>query len=215
MSARIERAQAHERRRAGETALSDFAEYVEKKQQARVRADSTASVEDHDELDILESLGLSDEAHDVKLKEILLDDSEESKEKLKELILVRIKEGRGETMFDIGVENNLESMKFTKEEYVKALKTVEGIAQELEAGVSVLMSKNTGEETDVPAEGNKDVSAKVLIRPKPKSMEELLEIRVAVVGNGLCAVIGDEYLLTGCSRCRKVYHAGRVDQRSP
>lgn len=191
MSSRIERVVAHERRRAGENALSDFAEYVEKKQQSRPQPEEGHANQDddgyssHDELDILESLGLSDKPIEVPLKSILLDATDEGREKLKELISNRIKEGRGETMFDVGTENNLESMKLTKAEYELALKSVREIAQQLNAGVTILMTKNTGEETDVATPGSTDASAKVLIRPKPNSIDELLEIRVAVVGNGM------------------------------
>lgn len=195
MSTRLaDKAISHERRRAGETALSDFAEYVEKQQQTRrtggggappgASAGTAASAADHDELDILESLGLADEAAEIKLKELFLNQSDETRNKLRDLITARIAEGRGETIFDIGIENNLESMKFGKEEYQTALKRVEEVAKELDAGVTVLLTKNAGEETDVPAATTSDVSAKVLIRRQPKSMEELLEIRVAVVGNG-------------------------------
>lgn len=192
MSKFVDKAIAHERRRAGETALSDFAEYVEKQQQQRRRQPGTAAGggsshiaandDDHDELDILETLGLSDESGQVKLKDLLLDNTDENRKRLTELLDSRIDEGRGETLFDIGHENNGEPMGFTVEEYDVALVSAKAAAKELGAGVTVLLTKNTGASTDVEAT-SKDVSAKVMVRRQPKSIDELLEIRVAVVGN--------------------------------
>lgn len=196
MSKFADKAIAHERRRAGETALSDFADYVEQQQRKRGNPTSGASVsrpstavgdstEDHDELDILESLGLADETDNVKMKELLLGHTDENKKKLKELLDTRMDEGRGECLFDVGTENNGEAMGLTKEEYTKALQWVREIAKELKAGVTVLLTKGTGEVTDAE-EGGKDgeLQAKLLFRRMPDSMEDLLEIRVAVVGNG-------------------------------
>ncbi|CCX12075.1 GTP-binding protein 1 [Pyronema domesticum] len=195
MSKFADKAIAHERRRAGETALSDFADYVEQQQRKRGNPTSGASVsrpstavgdstEDHDELDILESLGLADETDNVKMKELLLGHTDENKKKLKELLDTRMDEGRGECLFDVGTENNGEAMGLTKEEYTKALQWVREIAKELKAGVTVLLTKGTGEVTDAE-EGGKDgeLQAKLLFRRMPDSMEDLLEIRVAVVGN--------------------------------
>lgn len=179
-----DKAIAHDRRRAGEAALSDFAEYVEK-HQAQRRRDPIAAPPpaaqdlDPDELDILETLGLSDETLHVKLKELLLD---ADRTRLKELLGTRIAEGRGETLFDIGHENNGESCGMGRDEYGRALAAVQDVAKELGAGVSVLLEKNTGSETEVEAV-EKDSSSRVMVRRQPKSMEELLEIRVAVVGN--------------------------------
>ncbi|KAA8901691.1 P-loop containing nucleoside triphosphate hydrolase protein [Sphaerosporella brunnea] len=193
MSKFADKAIAHERRRAGESALSDFADYVEQ-QQARRRqqqqqqqqpattAAAAAVPQEHDELDILETLGLADEAETVKLKELLLEES--AREGLKELLRTRIEEGRGECLFDVGTENNGESMGLSREEYAAALVAVRAAAKELRAGVTVLMTKNVGEPaTDVETTTSNDVSAKVMVRRQPESVDELLEIRVAVVGN--------------------------------
>jgi GTPase len=185
MSKFADKAIAHERRRAGESALSDFADYVEQ-QQARRRVTTPATPKspteaaEHDELDILETLGLADEAETLKLKELLLEES--AREGLKELLRTRIEEGRGECLFDIGTENNGESMGLGKEEFASAIAAVRAAAKELRAGVTVLMTKNTGDPTDVETT-SKDVSAKVMVRRQPESIDELLEIRVAVVGN--------------------------------
>jgi GTPase len=185
MSKFADKAIAHERRRAGESALSDFADYVEQ-QQARRRVatpatpKSPAEAAEHDELDILETLGLADEAETVKLKELLLEES--AREGLKELLRTRIEEGRGECLFDVGTENNGESMGLGKDEFATAIAAVRAAAKELRASVTVLMTKNTGDPTDVETT-SKDVSAKVMVRRQPQGIDDLLEIRVAVVGN--------------------------------
>ncbi|KAF8535331.1 GTP-binding protein-like protein 1 [Trichophaea hybrida] len=190
MSKFADKAIAHERRRAGETALSDFADYVEKQQRRRQypgasagEASASATThEEHDELDILETLGLADESENIKLKELLLNPTDDNRTRLKELLVSRIEEGRGETLFDVGTENNGESMALTLEEYGKAFAYVQDVARELKAGVRVLLSKNTGAETDVESP-SKDSCSKVMIRRQPETIDELLEIRVAVVGN--------------------------------
>jgi hypothetical protein len=189
MAARADRAIAHERRRAGETALSKFAEYVEQQQLRRkhpiaVDKPSAATQEEHDELDILETLGLSDENEQFKLKEMLLHPTHDNRTRLKELLSTRISEGRGEALFDIGTENNGESMCLTKEEYTTAFISVRDVSKDLNAGVKVLLTTNVGEETDVETT-TKVCSSKVLVRRRPDTMDELLEIRVAVVGNGM------------------------------
>lgn len=195
MSKFADKAIAHERRRAGETALSDFADYVEKQQRRRQypgasggepsTSAAAATHDEHDELDILETLGLADESEHIKLKELLLNPTDDNRTRLKDLLSSRIDEGRGETLFDIGAENNGESMALTLEEYGKALAYVLDVARDLKAGVRVLLSKNTSTETDVESP-SKDSCSKVMIRRQPDSIDELLEIRVAVVGNGLC-----------------------------
>lgn len=187
MSRLADKAIAHERRRAGETALSDFADYVEKAQ-STLTATSTSQPStnpdlDHDELSILETLGLADSAPAHSLRDLLL--SPDGKPKLKELLEKLCQEGRGECLFDVGTEVSLESCGFTREEWEMAMERVRDVAGEMEAGVTMLMTKGVGGEVEVGEEKEGEgVSAKVLVRRRPRSMEELLEIRVAVVGNG-------------------------------
>ncbi|CAZ85853.1 unnamed protein product [Tuber melanosporum] len=188
-SARADKQIAHDRRRAGEIALSDFAEYVEQQQKLRRPGGTTAgdagdAAEDHDELDIIESLGLADDSQPSSaLKDLLLGPREDNGPRLRELLLSRIKEGRGETLFEVGVDNNsAESMEFTKEEYEQAIEAVKAAATEIRAAVTVLITSNLGVNGEEPTDG-KGVTSTVLIRQRPESLEGLLEIRVAVVGN--------------------------------
>jgi hypothetical protein len=185
-STRADKQIAHERRRAGEIALSDFAVYVEQQQRLRKPGGVSRSQEQHDELDIIESLGLAENLQpSLSLKELLLGPREENGVRLKELLSSRIKEGRGETLFEVGIDNNkAESMDFSKEEWERAMEAVRVAAAGLGAAVTVLITSNLGLEKEEPTDG-KGATATVLIRKKPESLEDLLEIRVAVVGNGM------------------------------
>ncbi|KAJ9618885.1 hypothetical protein H2203_008701 [Taxawa tesnikishii (nom. ined.)] len=127
MATRAERYQKQtpQERRQGESALSDFADYVQKQQALRRHpqdhdsAYGTQSVvtEEHAELDILDSLGLTDESTHVRLKHLLLDKGEDADESISLLTGVingRLEEGHGEALFDLGLEDSGDPMGFTK-----------------------------------------------------------------------------------------------------
>jgi hypothetical protein len=151
----------HERRK-GEAALSDFAEYVEKQQalrypSSRQPADTAAEkpvqsdFEHHEELDdILDSLDLSDPTPRVRLRELLLSPSgdADSLQKLADIVQERILEGHGETVFDIGFENNGEGMKLSRDEWDAAYKRLGEAAKKLRADTQLLLTKNVGGELD-------------------------------------------------------------------
>lgn len=174
---------AHDRRRAGEMALSDFADYVEK--QTRLRKPGGDVQDEHDELSIIETLGLSDESQpSVRIKDLLLGPREENGPKLKETIASRLAEGRGETLFDVGLDNTTEEpMGFTKEEHSFAMRSIKSVAAELKASITILLTHNLGIDGE-GAPDDKGANSTLLIRKQPESLEDLLEIRVAVVGNG-------------------------------
>lgn len=188
---------APEERRRGETALSDFADYVEKQQARRHRATSDSGYstprgsrvsEDHAELDILDQLGLSDAPRNVKLKDLLLgggDDPEDSLQELAGILQARIDEGHGETIFDLGLEDGGESMGLDVSGWDAALRRLQQAAETLPAHCRVLMTYNVGgpEESPVNNERIKDAWGKVLIRQPADSVEGITEIRIAVVGN--------------------------------
>ncbi|PYI28425.1 P-loop containing nucleoside triphosphate hydrolase protein [Aspergillus indologenus CBS 114.80] len=188
-----------EERRRGEIALSEFAEYAEKQQAQRsappVPSDSgyeTASVsrvhEDHAELDILDQLALSDTPKTVKLKEVLLGTGEQPDDDLQvlaSLLQSRIDEGHGETLFDLGLEDGGESMQFDREQWTTAMRRLREAADTLPAHCRVLVTYNVGgpEESRVKNERTKGSWGKLLIRQPAGTVEEMAEIRVAVVGN--------------------------------
>ncbi|MCJ1445008.1 MAG: hypothetical protein MMC23_005512 [Stictis urceolatum] len=200
MTSRGQKLSLQERRR-GETALSEFAQYVEKQQAARragrdvsvapsdsgYATESTAT-EDHAELDILDSLDLSEESAHVRLKDLLLETSAESEDRLQQLsnlVQSRILEGHGETLFELGQENNGESMGFSKAQWDTAIDRLQEAARQLQADCRVLLTRNVGGEFEIGSlnDKNTDASGKVMIRQRPETVEDVIETRIAVVGN--------------------------------
>lgn len=173
-------------RRKGESALSDFADYVQKQQALRLAPGQNAAIlEEHDELDIIDQLGLADDAQHVRLKSLLLDSAEENVAALTEYLQVRLTEGHGETLFDLGLEDNGDSMNFSKEEWESALARLEQAAGSANADCRLLMTRNVGGEVEVGPATPKDTGAcaKLMIRRKPETVDDVIETRIAVVGN--------------------------------
>lgn len=182
-------------------ALSEFAEYAEKQQAHRsaivAPSDSgystgTASVsrdfEDHAELEVLDQLGLTDTPRAIKLKELLIgtgDGPEESIQVLASTIQTRLDEGQGETLFDLGLEDGGDSMGFDLPQWETALQHLREAAETIPAHCRILLTHNVGgpEESSVKNDRIKGVWGKVLIRQDATNVEEMGEIRIAVVGN--------------------------------
>ncbi|KAK3721484.1 hypothetical protein LTR37_003040 [Vermiconidia calcicola] len=203
MATRAERykgPQTAQERRAGESALSDFADYVQQQQALRkpppISSTSTAkgSAKDapkheHAELDILDTLDLADDKPRVRLKYLLLDDSEtkdESTKQLQEIIESRLDEGRGECLFDVGLEDNGDGQLLTEQEWDAALARIQGLLDKLKADWKVLMTKNVpNSPVDVGNETKKERGCvgKVMIRRRPVEIDDVIETRIAVVGN--------------------------------
>ncbi|KAG4442204.1 hypothetical protein IFR05_002314 [Cadophora sp. M221] len=178
----------HERRK-GETALSEFADYVEKQQKLRYppgASTATTVVDEHSELDILDSLDLADASPAVRLKELLLTHDNDTFTKLVKLLETRIEEGHGETIFEIGFENNGDSMALTKNEWDVAIKRLREAAKKVRSDCQVLLTKHVGGEEEAESAANekdKECSGKILVRQHPATVEEVVETRIAVVGN--------------------------------
>ncbi|KAL4940891.1 hypothetical protein BDV06DRAFT_213094 [Aspergillus oleicola] len=186
-----------EDRRRGELALSEFAEYADKQQSLRSAQSAPfendasrkpAVHEDHEELEILDQLGLSDDPKTVKLKDLLLspeDKSEESIKALAEILQSRIDEGHGETIFDLGLEDGGESMSLDLDQWNSALQRLRESATTLHAFCRILLTYNVGgpEESRVPSDRIKGAWGKILVRQPAETIEEMAEIRMAVVGN--------------------------------
>ncbi|EER38836.1 GTP binding protein [Histoplasma capsulatum H143] len=146
------------------------------------------TTEDHAELDILDQLGLSDNTGQVELKQLLLDDSTTADDTLQQLagvVQARLGEGRGETIFDLGQEDNGDWMGFNKAQWDTALERLRRAAQTLRADCKVLLTYNVGgpEEVESKNERIKHAYGKILIRQAPASPEDVIETRIAVVGN--------------------------------
>lgn len=153
---------------------------------------STQSVltEDHAELDIIDTLNLSENTVQVRLKDLLLDAGDDSQDTLKQLGNVlqdRLLEGHGETLFDLGQEDSGESMAFSKEQWDVALDRIRRAASFLKADCRILLTRNIGgsEEAETINEKEKGAMGKILIRQAPETVEDVIETRIAVVGNGM------------------------------
>ena len=182
-------------------ALSEFADFVEKQQALRYpsskpSAGSTSTVttanqvEHHEELDILDSLDFDTSEPRVPLRDLLLapDDDQASLKQLSEIIEERLLEGHGEAVFDLGFENNGNSMRLTRQEWDLALARLVDISKKSHADCDVLLTKGVGGEAEAESTSNgkevKDCTGKILIRQNPASVEDVIETRIAVVGNG-------------------------------
>ncbi|KAF9152955.1 hypothetical protein BG015_004386 [Linnemannia schmuckeri] len=147
---------------------------------------------------------------DISLKEQFMNPTDANIESLQTLLAARIREGSGETLFEIGVEEDGAPMKLSDAEYETALTTVKTAAAAVGAEVAIMYEKSAGLSAGapvVPESKDKDKetnvvavepslapttdvtdqptykSSYVMIRKTPKSVDELLELRVAVVGN--------------------------------
>lgn len=183
--------------------MSEFADYVEKQQKNRPSAGRAGSVapsdsgystqstqcEEHAELDILDSLNLAETSTQVRLKDLLLDSGEDAEvtlQQLSEVLQKRMLEGNGETLFDLGQEDNGESMSFSKEQWDVALDRIRRAAKLLHAECRILMTRNVGglEEVETVNEKHQSAMGKIMIRQEPETPEDVIETRIAVVGNG-------------------------------
>ena len=180
--------------------MSEFADYVEKQQAQRNQSNSVApsdsgyhsqsdSIEHHAELDVLDTLNLSETSTQVRLKTLLLDTSEDSEvtlQQLGNLLQSRLLEGNGEALFDLGQEDNGESMGFSKEQWDVALDRIQRAAKILRAECRILLTRNVGGLEEVETRNEKDTgcAGKILVRQNPETTEDVIETRIAVVGNG-------------------------------
>ena len=101
------------------------------------------------------------------------------------MIQSRIDEGHGETLFDLGVEDSGEPMGFTREDWDLAMERVTAAASAVRAAIRVLLTYNVGGLEEAQTKNSKDKAChgKLLIRQQPATAEEVIETRIAVVGN--------------------------------
>ena len=149
---------------------------------------ASAITEDHAELDIIDQLGLSDTPSQIRLKDWLLDTTEDAGATLQQLaglLQARIDEGHGEALFDLGQEDSGESMGFSRVQWDLGLSRFKEAASSLKSDVRVLLTYNVNgpEEAETKNEKDKSCRGKLLVRQTPETPEEVIETRIAVVGN--------------------------------
>lgn len=89
-------------------------------------------------------------------------------------------------MFDLGQEDNGESMAFNKEQWDVALDRLRQAATSVRSDCRILMTRNVGGPEEAESVNKKETGAsgKILIRQEPETIEDVIETRIAVVGNG-------------------------------
>jgi GTPase len=179
---------------------------------------ATALLEDHDELSILDELGLSDDnkSH-IRLKTLLTDPAAETVAGLAEHIKERLVEGHGECLFDVGLEDSGDSMGFTRENWECALERIRTVGEQIKVDFKLLMTRNVGGDVEVGPRDVKDTgySGKMILRRRPESVDDVIETRIAVVGNGESPQAHPARMLIVGSRCWQKYHVGSLGQRRP
>ena len=124
------------------------------------------------------------------MRDLLLapDDDEAALKQFSDIIEERLLEGHGEAVFDLGFENNGNSMRLTRQEWDLALARLVDTSKKLYADCDVLLTKGVGGEAEAESTSNskevKDCTGKILIRQSPANVENVIETRIAVVGNG-------------------------------
>jgi hypothetical protein len=121
-------------------------------------------------------------------------------------------------MFDLGLEDNGDSMGFSRKEWDFAFERLISLAGDVGADCKVLMTRNVeGSEVEVgPREGGKDTSCsgKLMVRRRPKNVDDVIETRIAVVGNGMWFTMeGAGHILTDHSRCWEIHSSWSTGQR--
>ncbi|XP_058507457.1 GTP-binding protein 2 [Solea solea] len=89
----------------------------------------------------------------------------------------RLQEGRGEAVYQIGVEDNGMLVGLSEDEMRASLKTLRRLAEKVGADITVLQEQEVDYDTDVPRK-----IAEVLVRKVPDD-QQFLDLRVAVLGN--------------------------------
>ncbi|XP_072406189.1 GTP-binding protein 2b [Chiloscyllium punctatum] len=89
----------------------------------------------------------------------------------------RLQEGRGEAVYQIGVEDNGLLVGLSEEELRASLKTLRRMAEKVGADITILRERNVEYDMDSPRR-----IAEVLIRKVPDD-QQFLDLRVAVLGN--------------------------------
>ncbi|XP_007896493.2 GTP-binding protein 2 isoform X3 [Callorhinchus milii] len=89
----------------------------------------------------------------------------------------RLQEGRGEAVYQIGVEDNGLLVGLLEEELRASLKTLRRMAEKVGADITILRERDVEYDTDSPRR-----IAEVLVRKVPDD-QQFLDLRVAVLGN--------------------------------
>lgn len=89
-------------------------------------------------------------------------------------------------MFDVGLEASGDHMGFTKDNWDFAVERIGLVCEQVKADYKLLMTRNVGGDVEVGPRDAKDtgLSGKMILRHRPENVDEVIETRIAVVGNG-------------------------------
>ncbi len=119
------------------------------------------------------------------MRDLLLGADNESLQQLVNVLGERIHDGHGEVVFDLGFENNGDTLNLSKTEWDVAYGRLEKAAKLASADCQVLLTRNVGGDAEVGAKSKEvDCTGKIMVRQIPETVEEVIETRIAVVGNG-------------------------------
>lgn len=149
----------------------------------------------YDDLDSLKLNSIETKKTQGNKKDDFLGITPDSKSVIYTLIDNLLRAGEGETVLDIGVDENGVSFNFSSAEFQNCIEFVTMIANELNADVTILQKRNKLNISATPENDTKlketlalpklpeEVYGHTLIRTRAGNVEKLLEIRIAVLGN--------------------------------
>ena len=124
---------------------------------------------------LLANIGKEDDEGNTEYKRSLISPSKERLEHLTTQLNFRLNEGSGESIYQIGVEDDGETLGIPEDSLKKSLKTLESMAASLDAETEVIRIS--------PGQTEGCSVAEVLVRRKPGVNRASVEVRIAVVGN--------------------------------
>ena len=124
---------------------------------------------------LLTNIGKEDDEGNTEYKRSLISPTKERLEHLTTQLNFRLNEGSGESIYQIGVEDDGETLGIPEDSLKKSLKTLESMAASLDAETEVIRIS--------PGQREGCSVAEVLVRRKPGVNRASVEVRIAVVGN--------------------------------
>ncbi|XP_041723077.1 GTP-binding protein 2 isoform X1 [Coregonus clupeaformis] len=117
------------------------------------------------------------EEGNIEYKLKLIDPTQYRFEHLATQMKWRLQEGRGEAVYQIGVDDNGMLVGLSEEDLRSSLKTLGRMAEKVGADITILREREVDHDADIPRK-----IAEVLIRKVPDD-QQFLDLRVAVLGN--------------------------------
>ncbi|XP_052354556.1 GTP-binding protein 2-like isoform X1 [Oncorhynchus keta] len=122
-------------------------------------------------------MDLEAEEGNIEYKLKLIDPTQYRFEHLATQMKWRLQEGRGEAVYQIGVDDNGMLVGLSEEDLRSSLKTLGRMAEKVGADITILREREVDHDADIPRK-----IAEVLIRKVPDD-QQFLDLRVAVLGN--------------------------------